>query len=335
MRRYLSVWICILLLAFLWGCGEKQSAAGNPETDLSKPGFDTWLETNPETTAPMQETEPQQTTLPETEPAGDPFTWMVVTEDELNIRTGPGVEYEAQWQVHTGDLVKIYEISQGWGLTDWGWLSLNYVEEYENTRDAVLCVPTKPVPQDYYAPIIEALLNDPEDPGIEMSYLYIHHPDVSQILYALVDLDGDGQKELLLSGQGSDYPFDCFTVRNGKAVNVFSSGERYPFFVYQNGYIMNHWSNSAFNSGTDYLRYQNGKLVLLERFAYDAWYAEEAGLISDMENATGDNCWFASKTEDTSGYENISYEEVERRQQEYDSKMHTLYIEYTPITEYF
>jgi hypothetical protein len=242
---------------------------------------------------------------------------------------------EAQWQVHTGDLVKIYEEDQGWGLTDWGWISLDYTKPCANPQNAELCVPTKPVPKDPYGSIIEALLTDPSDPGFDMSYLYAYCSDVSKILYAMVDLDGNGQQELLLIGEGSDYPFDCFTVRNGKAVSVFTSGERYPCYVYQDGYVMQHWSGGAAISGTDYLRYQNGKLVLVERLTFDAQYAEESGIFSDMTEATGDNCWFTSNTTDTSGYQHIPYEEVDRRMREYAGKLQTLYPNYEPITAYF
>ena len=317
----------------LWGCGGEKSASVEQEVDSSKPDFHSWFEQQ-ETTVPVQEatvptTEP---TLPETQPAEQEFVWMEVIGDNLNVRTGPGMEHEVLWRFHTGDFVKIYEVFQGWGLTEWGWISLEFTKDYESPYSTVQSEPTKP---DYYGSVISVLLAGNEDPGYGLSYLYDYYSDASDILYALVDLDGNGQKELLLTGKNDNYPFDCFTVKNGKTINVFSSGARYPFYVYEDGYIVNHWSGGASNCGTDYYRYKNGKLTLQERFALDADYAVESGAIPDLSYADAYNCWFRSTSEKQADYVYISQEEVAARMEARDEKLVPLDIYYMPITEYF
>ena len=51
-----------------------------------------------------------------------------VTATELNIRQGPGTDYEKVGQYVNGDKVTITETKDGWGKTDKGWISMNYVK---------------------------------------------------------------------------------------------------------------------------------------------------------------------------------------------------------------
>lgn len=55
-----------------------------------------------------------------------------VTGDGLNIRTGPGTNYDTNGSLNKGDTIKIYtQIKIGditWGCTDKGWVSMQYVE---------------------------------------------------------------------------------------------------------------------------------------------------------------------------------------------------------------
>ena len=51
-----------------------------------------------------------------------------VTATELNIRTGPNTTYESVGKYVNGDSVTITETKDGWGKTDKGWISMNYVK---------------------------------------------------------------------------------------------------------------------------------------------------------------------------------------------------------------
>lgn len=50
-----------------------------------------------------------------------------ITATELNIRKGPGTNYDAVGKYKKGDKVTITETKDGWGKTDKGWVSLKYV----------------------------------------------------------------------------------------------------------------------------------------------------------------------------------------------------------------
>ena len=50
-----------------------------------------------------------------------------ITATELNIRKGPGTNYDAVGKYKKGDKVTITETKDGWGKTDKGWISLKYV----------------------------------------------------------------------------------------------------------------------------------------------------------------------------------------------------------------
>ena len=51
-----------------------------------------------------------------------------VNATELNIRTGPATTYDSVGKYVNGDKVTITETKDGWGKTDKGWISMNYVK---------------------------------------------------------------------------------------------------------------------------------------------------------------------------------------------------------------
>ena len=51
----------------------------------------------------------------------------IVTVDGLNIRSGPGTGYDGVGTYSTGDRVTILEQINGWGCTNKGWISMNYL----------------------------------------------------------------------------------------------------------------------------------------------------------------------------------------------------------------
>ena len=51
----------------------------------------------------------------------------IVTATQLNIRKSAGTDADAAGQYVYGDRITVLETSNGWGRTDKGWVSLNYV----------------------------------------------------------------------------------------------------------------------------------------------------------------------------------------------------------------
>lgn len=172
----------------------------------------------------------------------------------------------------------------------------------------------------------------PENP--ELSYLYRYQTDLSQVGYALVDLDKDGQAELLLGDMTYSQLFDVYTLKDSQLVHVLDSGERYSYYPLENGYIEHEWSGSAVTSGHDYFQLRGGKLVFLERLTMDAWHALDTGLIKDITEATEDNTFFRSKTDQPEDYQLISFDEYLAAIDAWQAQYKPLTIPYTPLSEY-
>ena len=113
----------------------------------------------------------------------------------------------------------------------------------------------------------------PEYEGQTVSYMFYEFPYldpavVTDIGYAYVDIDKDGQKELLVSrlipeGDRS-VVYDLFTVVNGKAVHIASSGERYQFWLCEDDTLTYYGSGGASDSYQAHYTLKNGYLWMLE-----------------------------------------------------------------------
>ena len=55
-------------------------------------------------------------------------TTGTITASELNIRKGAGKDYDTVGKYKEGDKVEILEVKDGWGRTDKGWISMEYVK---------------------------------------------------------------------------------------------------------------------------------------------------------------------------------------------------------------
>lgn len=206
------------------------------------------------------------------------------------------------------------------------------------TEDSLPALPNE------YASIINNLINAfpwkvnndiftvPASP--ELSYMYIRNTALSQVGFAIYDLDGNGQKELIISDLGSSVIYDVYTIENGKAVQVLSAGERYRFYLFENCLMENQWSGGAAVSGSDFFRLTDGKLVLEERIGFDVYAALNNGWINDISEATDTNCFFRSKTDNEEDYVQISSDDAIKSINDYRSQNKPLTLKYTPLSLY-
>lgn len=171
----------------------------------------------------------------------------------------------------------------------------------------------------------------PENP--ELSYMYRRNSELSEVGFALIDLDGNGQEELIISDP-SKFVYDLYTISNGKTVHLFSSGEKSYYIVRENGVVEKTWSDSAVSSGHDFYKLNNGKLDFVERITLDVYHALDAGLIKDPSEATDDNCFFRSNSEDKKDYKTISSDEAIKAIDNYQNANKELKIEYTFLSDY-
>jgi len=194
-----------------------------------------------------------------------------------------------------------------------------------------------------YAEILDALVeafpwNDDSEYVVEkypeMSYLYRFYGALSDVGYALTDLDRNGQPELLLSSLLDDGITDAYSLVEGKAVHLFDGGERYRYCVRAGGLVENQWSGSAAMSGYDFSLISGGELILQERIVYDAFQAEAVGLVQDAWEADVADCWFCSRTVQPEDYLHISYQEAQKRLDAYHTQYPLVKIQYQPLSDY-
>ena len=168
----------------------------------------------------------------------------------------------------------------------------------------------------------------------EISYLYRQNTALSEIGFALADLDGNGQEELIISAVDSPIVYDLYTISNGKATHIFSSHDRVTYYIYENGYVENQWLDSAVTSGHDFYQFKDGALDLIERITYDAYHAVDVGIIADVSDANEDNCYFVSTTDQVADYQAISAQEADEKREARQSANKKWSFEYTLLSEY-
>lgn len=139
-------------------------------------------------------------------------------------------------------------------------------------------------PAEIYAPVIEKYyqaalakmsMEDLVNSGLNYmaAYCYGDAP-LEKLGVLLYDLDGDGVQELFVGSRtGDEYQdkivLEMYAIRDGEAVNVFSSGERQRYYLRSDGSIANENSNSAFESSYNIYVYSNGELGLSEALIFD------------------------------------------------------------------
>ena len=146
--------------------------------------------------------------------------------------------------------------------------------------------------------------------------------------YALLDFDGDGKDELIISAVSKDASggmlYDVYSAPNGEVVHVLSGHERNRYYLqYLEGIyaITNEASNSAYSSAWYYYSFVDGKLKLIQ------------GIVMNTE-ANADNPWFFTYDEDfdvsndTHDVDGIAESIIETYKRSYTA------LEYIPFSAY-
>ena len=107
----------------------------------------------------------------------------------------------------------------------------------------------------------------------DLCYLAGYYSDINKLGYCLLDVDNDGTDELFIgTTEDEGYEgmfFDMYTLTEGKAELVASSGERDRYYLCEDNTIANEGSSSAFLSVNYYYEYKSGKLNLQDGIVYD------------------------------------------------------------------
>jgi len=118
------------------------------------------------TPTPTRQPQPAVSTTPQ--PASTPVPVAVVKADVLNVREGPGTDYEVVGKVHRGEELEVLEEGEGWIKVRFegeeAWVSADYVEVARNPADSQT---RKPVPRQPWAKELVKV----EDPIMGKDYL--------------------------------------------------------------------------------------------------------------------------------------------------------------------
>lgn len=171
-----------------------------------------------------------------------------------------------------------------------------------------------------------------EYPGL--SKMYDGHTSLTELGYALADIDGDGSQELLLKSMESPFVYDAFTIIDGSLVQLFSGSEHVSYRLYEDGYVENQWSENENIRGTDYYRVENGALVLFDRVTMDVEYASQQGLIENMEDPDTNLCFFRSESDNKEDYVSVTAQEALTLQQSFVEDHFHLLPAFVPLSAY-
>ena len=171
----------------------------------------------------------------------------------------------------------------------------------------------------------------PQNP--ELSYMYSRSSELSDVGFTLIDLDKNGQEELIIADINK-FVYDVYTITNGKTSHLFDSGERYCYILRENGLIENSWSGSAATSGHDFYKLNDGKLDFIERITLDAYHALDVGVIKELTEANENNTFFISSTDQFEDYKLATSDEAIEKIESYQNANKELEIEYTLLSDY-
>lgn len=171
-----------------------------------------------------------------------------------------------------------------------------------------------------------------EYPGL--SCMYDGHTALTELGYALADVEGDGSPELLLKSLESPFVYDVFTLVDGELKQLLSGGEMDSYRLYEKGYVEYQWSGEAGVSGTDYFRVENASLVLFDRVTSDAPHAYSLGLIDSLDNPDAGKCFFRSESADKADYVSVTMQEAFSVQQAFKEDNFHLLPQFTPLSDY-
>ena len=94
---------------------------------------------------------------------------------------------------------------------------------------------------------------------------------LSDLGYALMDLDGDGTDELIIADNGQrQVIYDLYSLVNGQLVHILSGGERNSYELRENSVILNAGSNGAASSDYVFCHVSGGQLVQDTLIRFDA-----------------------------------------------------------------
>ena len=172
----------------------------------------------------------------------------------------------------------------------------------ENTSDISAYPEYEEIVQKYYDGILSHwTMQEYNENGL--AYITYTIENLDDFGYYIVDVDEDGTEELFLGPVNKNgyigMFYDLYTMKDGKLVQIMTSGERDRYYLCEDNEIANEGSGSAMTSSWAYYNLVSGELVMKEHILYDAYYDEE-------------NPWFYSTSDEWGDYSSPVTEEAAR-----------------------
>ncbi len=188
--------------------------------------------------------------------------------------------------------------------------------------------------KDLLAAVVQAFPKVSTITEYPLSNMYDGHTSLTELGWALADMDNNGTDELLLKSLESPFIYDAFTLDAGRLVHLFSGNENDSYRLYEAGYVEKQWSKGEWARGTDYFRLEGGELILFDRVVMDVEYAVEQGFVKSVEDADTNQCFFRSTTNDRGDYLQITAMEALNIQQSFvEDNIHLLPV-FTPLSDF-
>ncbi|MBR2320161.1 MAG: hypothetical protein IKA50_05210 [Clostridia bacterium] len=149
------------------------------------------------------------------------------------------------------------------------------------------------------------------------------HESLSEVGVKLVDLDKDGQDELVIDETDAIFwigIYDVYTIKDGKLVHLFSSEGSDRYALCKGGYVCKEWSGKNSISNEDYFRIEGDNLVFLE------------GVSLQIGSNTAGSCYHVTIVNGEKQYEPITLEEAEKIAAKYGKDDVTYHLPVIPFS---
>ena len=244
---------------------------------------------------------PAQSTTTSSTPTGTASNSTgTITASELNIRKGPGTDYDAVGKYKKGDKVTVTESKDGWGKTDKGWISMKYVSTSGSTTTSSSTSTSTTTDSKYTTLVTNGSTTSLGSVKITIGALNVRYGPGSS--YEVVTKVTNGTSHTYFQKSG-----DWVRIKDGwiytKGYTDIGGGEVSGTAANQSGTITASQLNIRKGPGTSYDavgKYYNGDKVTITE-TKDGWGKTDKGWVSMKYVSTSGSTTTSTTTSGTTG----------------------------------
>ena len=247
-----------------------------------------------------------------------------VAREQLNVYLSPSLSANVVAQIPAGTEIKLQKrewvVGKEWAFIEGGWIDLEMVDiTYGETSSETVTTEFDPALYRYdyilekYVTAIDEGWDGAQCSEADISILVRDVKSPDGLGYALMDLDCNGNKELLITDGNVIY--DLYTLLDDGPCHLLMGSERNAYFLCEGNVLKNTGSNSAASSFTSFFKLDG----------IDFRYQDTVSFSADMDP---ENPWFLGSN-DSDALTPITEEEANAVMDSYT----VLPIETRPLTE--